>query len=295
MKIETLRTPAPEFIEYCKTHRREHDESYLDDVSLNEFVPDEDNPTYLLRGDAGELLGAASLMLGGSLRKNKKGRFRILHAQARSFQAYSALLNAVLKDLAGIESIYLFLPEERADVCDILKQLEFLIERYAWVLTRSGEAPVPPHTFPEAYRVEHLRTGIDEQRWCDISNSAFSVFAWHTELTPGMVKASAESRERLGGGLYLLWDGETPIGILQIEAFMEENKAEIGPIAVLPQYQGMGLGRNLLRYGLNTAYAAGFEAVELSVNGENNKAAALYKSEGFQQDTLMLCYAKGLG
>ncbi len=294
MKIEAIHTPIPEFIEYCKAHRREHDESYLDDVSLNEFVPDEDNPTYLLRGDTGELLGTASLMLGGSYRKNKRGRFRILHAQARSFQAYSALLNAILKDLAGIESIYLFLPEERTDVCDILKQLEFLIERYAWVLTRNGETPVPPHTFPEGYRMEHLRTGMDEQRWCNISNSAFSVFSWHTELTPKMVKASEESYEKLGGGLYMLWDRETPIGILQVEAFMDEKRAEIGPIAVLPQYQGMGLGRNLLRFGLNTAYSMGFETVELSVNGENDKAAALYKSEGFEQDTLMLCYAKAL-
>ncbi len=108
------------------------------------------------------------------------------------------------------------------------------------------------------------------------------------------MKASAESYEKLGGGLYLLWDGEVPIGILQIEAFSDENKAEIGPIAVLPRYQRMGLGRSLLRFGLNTAYAAEFETVELSVNGENDKAAALYKSEGFQQDTLMLCYAKNL-
>ncbi len=295
MKVETLRTSAPEFIEYCKAHRREHDESYLDNDALSGFVPGEDNPTYLLRGGRGELLGVVSLMLGGAFRKNKKGRFRILHARPLSFAAYSALLNAIIKDLPGIETVYLFLPEERAEVGDILIRLGFFIERYAWVLTRGREVPVPEPVFPEGYRVERLRVGADEQLWCDICNSTFSEFGWHTELTPGMVKASEEAYERLGGGLYMLWDGEAPVGILKIEAFSDENKAEIGPIAVLPRYHGMGLGRNLLRFGLNTAYAAGFETVELSVNGDNNKAAALYVSEGFEQDTLMLCYTKRLG
>ena len=130
MKIETLRTPAPEFIEYCKAHRREHDESHLDNDALSEFIPDKDNPTYLLRGDGGELLGVASLMLGGAFRKNKKGRFRILHARSLSFDAYSALLNAAIGDLLGIETAYLFLPEEKADAGDILIRLGFFIERY---------------------------------------------------------------------------------------------------------------------------------------------------------------------
>lgn len=295
MKIETLRIPTPEFISYCKAHRREHDESYLDNDSLDEFVPDADNPTYLLRSDGGDLIGIASLMVGRTFRKNKKGRFRILHAQSPSFDTYSALLEALFRELDGVETVYLFLPEERADVGDILIRLGFTIQRYAWVLSRGSETPVPAPVFPQGYRVERLNAGIDEQRWCDISNSAFSGFAWHTELLPESVKSSVESHEKLDGGLYVLWDGETPIGILQIEAFSDENKAEIGPIAVLPEYQGMGLGRNLLRFGMKTAYTAGFETVELSVNGENNKAAALYISEGFQKDTLMLCYEKRLG
>lgn len=295
MKIETLRTSMPEFIAYCKAHRREHDESFLENDLLSEFMPDADNPSYLLRGDGGEVLGAASLMLGGSFRKNKKGRFRILHAETTSFDAYAALLEATVAGLSGIETVYLFLPEERADVGDILIRLGFAIDRYAWVLSRSSELPVPAPVFPRGYRVERLRAEIDEQQWCNVNNSAFAGFSWHTELTPEMVRASVESQAKLDGGMLMLWDGATPAGLVQIESFSDENKAEIGPIAVLPQYQGMGLGRNLLRFGLRAAYAAGFATAELSVNGDNDKAAALYLSEGFQKDTLMLCYAKRLG
>ena len=111
MKIEALRASTPEFLAYCKAHRREHDESFLDNESLSGFVPDANNPTVVLRDDTGAMAGVASLMVGASYKKNKKGRFRVLHAQYPSAQAYAALLNAVTAEFTGIENMYLFLPE----------------------------------------------------------------------------------------------------------------------------------------------------------------------------------------
>jgi len=48
-----------------------------------------------------------------------------------------------------------------------------------------------------------------------------------------------------------------------------------------PDYRGRGLGERVLRAALDTARAAGFERIELSVYGRNTRAAALYRRVGF--------------
>jgi len=48
-----------------------------------------------------------------------------------------------------------------------------------------------------------------------------------------------------------------------------------------PDYRGKGLGERLIRASLDAARAAGFERIELSVYGENTRAAALYRRVGF--------------
>jgi mycothiol synthase len=64
----------------------------------------------------------------------------------------------------------------------------------------------------------------------------------------------------------------------------------IGPVAVIPKYQGKGLGRILLRAALQFAKEKGYKGTILSVNGENERAQALYIQEGFKQVEAVVCY-----
>jgi mycothiol synthase len=59
------------------------------------------------------------------------------------------------------------------------------------------------------------------------------------------------------------------------------KEAEIGVLGVVPEARGIGLGRALLRWGVDWFGARGEERVMLRVDGENEKALALYRSEGF--------------
>jgi ribosomal protein S18 acetylase RimI-like enzyme len=52
-------------------------------------------------------------------------------------------------------------------------------------------------------------------------------------------------------------------------------------MGLLPDYRGRGIGERLLRASLDAARAAGFERIELSVYGRNQRAAALYRKLGF--------------
>lgn len=57
--------------------------------------------------------------------------------------------------------------------------------------------------------------------------------------------------------------------------------AEVWTIGVRPDRQGRGLGRQLLRWGVQRLRAIGVTDITLSVNGRNEHALALYESEGF--------------
>jgi mycothiol synthase len=64
----------------------------------------------------------------------------------------------------------------------------------------------------------------------------------------------------------------------------------IGPLAIIPEYQGRGLGRALLRASLSFAKEKGYSRTILCVNAENERAKALYLDEGFKQVEAVTCY-----
>jgi mycothiol synthase len=59
--------------------------------------------------------------------------------------------------------------------------------------------------------------------------------------------------------------------------------AEIWTIAVRPDLQGRGLGRQLVRWGVVRLRGLGVETVTLTVNARNESALGLYESEGFHR------------
>lgn len=282
-----------EFIDYCVTYRSEHDASNLYDEDLKCFEPNENNPTYILSDDNDTIVGAVSLLLGPEARKKGTSRFRILHSTITTTEAYKMLIDAISKHVDGINNIFLFIPEEKTSTRDILKELGFCIQRFAWILTRKNENVLPPN-FPNDYVVKPLRKGKDEEAWCNISNAAFSIFSWHVDITTESVLFDEASDTYIKDGILMLWHDQEPIGILRVEKDADDNILEIGPIAILPAYQGKGLGRSLLRFGLEVGLKNGFKSAALSVNGENKKAANLYLSEGFEKEALIYCYEKSL-
>jgi mycothiol synthase len=64
VKVEYLsHERAADFIAYCKKHKMELDDSFLYDDHLKKSQPNEENPTYILTNQEGELIAAASLMI----------------------------------------------------------------------------------------------------------------------------------------------------------------------------------------------------------------------------------------
>ena len=71
--------------------------------------------------------------------------------------------------------------------------------------------------------------------------------------------------------------------IPHIEDETETGEYYLDSLAILPQYQGMGVGRALLDAATERAFAMGHQRVGLIVDFDNHDAERLYASLGFKR------------
>lgn len=293
MKIEYLKEERiKDFTDYCRKYRDQIDESFLYEEDLEDFKPDEENPTYVLLNDGDEIIGAASLIIDAYHKRGKKGRFRIFHAALPVKEAYGMMLSSILKHTDGLDKIIVFMPEENKVMTNMLELVDFNIERYSYVLERD-ELEVPEAVFPEEFELKTYEPGRDEEAWCEVRNAAFAKLAGNeTPIIPEQVREMAKEKDFIEGGMMLLYHKDKPAGVIRAIKEVERGEAYtfIAPIAIKPEYQGRGLGRNLLRAALRFGQSVGMPKAMLCVNGENDKALGLYLKEGFRKIQSVVCY-----
>lgn len=282
--------------DYCRKHRYEHDESDLYEEELENFNPDENvQPTFALISKSGQCLGMISLRILPYLETQKRGRLAIFHCEYTLESCYDSLLNALKPHTRGLDHIFCFLPEKKKDVATILSSLAFDLDRYVWVLIRD-ELPIKEAVFPEGFVIRSYENQRDEADWCLVRNQAFQTLKGsETPITEDMVVKMTKEASHLEGGMLILYNEQhRPVGVIRVSREVEEGVeyAFVGPVAVIPEYQGKGLGRMLLRSGLQVGLDKGIEQAMLCVNADNERAADLYLSEGFYKNIVMICYKR---
>jgi mycothiol synthase len=298
MKIEAINQDRLiDFIDYCKKHRLEVDDSFLYDEDLEAFEPNTDNPTYVITGQRREIVAAASLIIDEYQRRGKRARFRILHSEVDDQKHYKLLLEALLNHTAGLEKLYIFVPMAIQPLTKALEQLDFSVERYAYLLVRE-DLETPELNIPEGYSIREFRPGQDEEIWCEVRNAGFAKLKGNeTPLSPEMIAKMVTEFDYIEGGMKILFHQDKPVGVVKGAADEYEDAPimNIGALAVLPEYQGKGLGRLLLRASLHFAKEKSYQRTYLSVNAENDRALALYLQEGFKKAEGVTCYEYHLG
>jgi ribosomal protein S18 acetylase RimI-like enzyme len=84
-----------------------------------------------------------------------------------------------------------------------------------------------------------------------------------------------------------------PVGLL-LAAQIARHSGHISQISVLPQYQGIGIGRSLLTSALYCFQRLGFQTVSLTVTRSNLRAFNLYASCGFRTAHAFNAFSKEL-
>ena len=290
MKIIPLTNElVPKFREYFLTYANEQDESF---PPPENYTVRDDEPVYLLTDEVYNIIGAAALMLHKQYADVKKARFRIFHCIMPDVNHYKLLLENILKHCTNLETIYCYVTDKHIQIREVWEKIGFTVWRFSWILKRTSD-DVKPVSFPVGFEIRTMREGVDEQAWCDIINEAFADMLGHTEMTPGKIEEWRQSDPSfIKEGMKLVWHKDKPVATAAIikETENTEDMIFIESIAVLNEYQGKGLGRNILRYGVKFAKDFGVKHVMLSVNAENEKAAELYLNEGFEKNELYICY-----
>ena len=84
--------------------------------------------------------------------------------------------------------------------------------------------------------------------------------------------------------LLLKYNNQT-IGLIEVVDVMYFNEpiGWIMDVAILPEFQGMGLGQYLIKSSLGEAYKSGYSKVGLGVTLSNRSAYQLYQNLGFEE------------
>ncbi|HAQ08710.1 MAG TPA: hypothetical protein DCR24_14820, partial [Bacillus bacterium] len=209
MKVKALNTEQlGDFIQYCKKHRKEVDDSFLYDEDLQNFRIDAENPTYILTDSSGNITGAASLILDDYHRRGKRARFRIFHCESHDDQRYNQLFEEILKHTTSLNHVFLFVPLLNQKLKDVIEKLKFDVERYTFLLVRE-ELEVQEPSIPKGFQIRSFRPGVDEDAWCMVRNAAFSTLKGNeTEITPEMVAKMPSESDYLDGGMMILYENE---------------------------------------------------------------------------------------
>lgn len=274
----------------------EIDDSFLYDEDLASFEPNDENPTYIISDQTGEIVAAASLILDDYHRRGRKARFRIFHSEIADSKCYSLLMQAIKKHTEGLDKVFVFIPLENKPLMKNIAGLDFTVERYSYLLVR-GDLEIPPLALPINYEIKSFRPGIDEEVWCEVRNAGFAKLQGsETPVTPEMVTKMISASDYIEDGMKILYHGEKPIGVVRgsKDEYEDSPIMNIGPLAILPDYQGKGLGRSLLRAALDFAKRKSYNKTVLCVNAENERAKALYVQEGFEQVHAVACYKYNL-
>jgi mycothiol synthase len=148
------------------------------------------------------------------------------------------------------------------------------------------------HEVPDGLSISTFRPGIDEWAWLSANNLAF---AEHPE-NGALELSDIVERERQAWfdpeGFFLAWDGDRVVGSCWTKVH-EGNVGEIYIIGIIPEWEGMGLGRALVCCGLDYLSAVR-QAVKamLYVELDNERAADLYLELGFEVEKRITAYSR---
>jgi mycothiol synthase len=151
---------------------------------------------------------------------------------------------------------------------------------YSYFRMRMALADAPPP--PAGIAVRPYERGADDAQVHALVEAAMAGVPGNAPRTLESWLAAKVDKQGWEPALWLLHaDAEGLAGVVLCERW-DDGVGYVDQLAVTGRARGRGLGRGLLLHGLAALRAAGLERGELSVQGENASATALYESVGMR-------------
>ncbi len=197
---------------------------------------------------------------------------------------------------AGVRVVQVNVNEKDREVAAVLTKHGFAVVR------RFVEMDMDISRFAEKgeasqYPMRRMRDG-EAARLADIQNRSFDG-SWGFSPNTAEEIAHSTSGPEARDGVRLAIDSDRVAGycwmVRQRAGEDDEPRGRVTMIGVDPDYQGQGVGRDLLRDGLVHARDSGLKTVRLTVDDQNRTAHSLYLSMGFVEGEAGVWYEKPLG
>ena len=205
----------------------------------------------------------------------RRGVGRALVELGLDMERLRARPNLLLGALPGAEPAHAFLAATGFEQHSLL-----------WDLHLPAGTEVAPPAWPDGVTTRPISFATDRQAFVRLFNAAFADHATPLQMDEGRADEPQQELPWKEEDLLVAERGGELVGFSATEPKRQpdgtlEPEGEIWTIGVRPDQQGKGLGRQLLRWGVEHLRGLGVETVTLSVNGRNPRALGLYESEGF--------------
>lgn len=157
-----------------------------------------------------------------------------------------------------------------------------------WQLRLDPQTAVPPPSFPAGYKTRAIQPGPDDEAYVELINTSFADHPLPLNITLDIVRLAHTRPSFDPANIAIVTapdDSAGLIGFCRTTLSDDDDgpHAEISHIGVLPAYRGLGLGRELLRWGIYHLRSRGAADILLAVESRNRRALLMYERTGFVQ------------
>ncbi len=156
-----------------------------------------------------------------------------------------------------------------------------------WDLSLPADTASADPRWPAGVLARPFARDTDLRVWAELHNRAFADHPTPMEVDLATLETAPADPNVDDLDILLAADAATGLLVGFCSTFADRRDGRVGPdaeihaIGVAPDRQGQGIGRQLLRWGIQRLRGQGVGEVRLSVNGRNQGALGLYRSEGF--------------
>lgn len=188
----------------------------------------------------------------------------------------------------GIAELQLWGDIDRVAAGSFIRALGFTYRSSLWMLVLRADRAVPAAAFPDDVVVRRIEPGVDDGPYVRLMNRAFEDHPSPLSWSEGYIREMHTRPDFDRDGVLIVAPAAAPeqmIGMcrtIELPADDGRGRGEVSVIGVLPEWRSRGLGRQLVRWGVNYLRGRGFAEIELTVEARNARALELYRAEGFE-------------
>jgi len=195
----------------------------------------------------------------------------------------------------GVRAVHVNIREDNVVAVKTLAKLGFgLIRRFLELRLDVGHSDALDT--PTAIKWGYLQPG-QEDELAKLQNRAFADAWGYNPNTAETIAFRINQSSSSPRDIVLAYDQGRAVGCCWTGIVCEQGmpsvrKGRVHMLGVDPNQRGKGMGRELMVIGLNRLIERGLGIAELTVDGENEAACALYESLGFSVRARTLWYEK---